>query len=81
MQTRDMEGQQHQQQTARAEQPGPSEQAAQNGSNDADQQPAAVPVIQALDRPQRVEIELTGGIKISGELTGFSLTPVDEDPS
>lgn len=43
-----------------------------------DEQPVAIPVIHALDRPYRVEIQLEGDLKISGELKGFSLTPADE---
>ena len=42
------------------------------------EQPTAIPVIHALDRPYRVEIQLEGDLKISGELKGFSLTPTDE---
>lgn len=38
-------------------------------------EPVAIPVVHGLDQPYRVELELTGGIKISGELTGFSLLP------
>jgi hypothetical protein len=41
----------------------------------------AIPVIHALDRPQRVEIELAGELRISGELKGFSLKPVTPDPA
>ncbi len=42
------------------------------------EQPTAIPVIHALDRPYRVEIQLEGDLKISGELKGFSLTPTDD---
>ena len=43
-----------------------------------DEEPVAIPVIHSLDRPYRVEIQLEGDLKISGELKGFSLTPADE---
>ena len=39
----------------------------------------AIPVIHALDRPQRVEIELAGELRISGELKAFSLKPATPD--
>lgn len=60
------------------EDPEPQRQKAQP-SAEADGDHAAVPVIHALDQPQRVEIELTGTIKISGDLTGFSLNPAEQD--
>ena len=39
----------------------------------------AIPVIHALDKPYRIEIQLEGDLRISGELKGFSMTPRDED--
>ncbi len=39
--------------------------------------PVAIPVIHGLDQPQRIEIELSGDLRISGELKGFSLKPMD----
>jgi hypothetical protein len=53
--------------------PSPSRRQREDG-----EEPVAIPVIHALDRPYRVEIELEGELKISGELKGFSLTPADE---
>ncbi len=43
--------------------------------------PVAIPVIHGLDQPQRIEIELSGDLRISGELKGFSLKPMDPPPS
>jgi hypothetical protein len=42
------------------------------------EQPAAIPVIHAIERPYRVEIQLEGELKLSGELKGFSMIPSDE---
>ncbi len=47
-----------------------------------DQQGAvAMPVIHALDRPYRVEMQFEGELRISGELKGFRMTPVEEPPA
>jgi hypothetical protein len=34
-------------------------------------------MIGGIDGPYRVEIELAGGLRLSGELRGFRLTPLD----
>ena len=39
-----------------------------------------MPVIHALDRPYRVEMQFEGELRISGELKGFRMTPVEEPP-
>ncbi len=44
------------------------------------EEPVAIPVINGLDRPQRVEIELSGELRISGDLKAFSLRPADTEP-
>lgn len=40
---------------------------------------AAAPVIRGLDRPQRIEMELEGGLRITGRLKSFKLTPIEDD--
>jgi PRC-barrel domain len=49
------------------------------GSGD-QQEAVAMPVIHALDRPYRVEMQFEGELRISGELKGFRMTPVEEPP-
>jgi len=39
-----------------------------------------MPVIGALDRPYRVEMQFEGELRISGELKGFRMTPMEEEP-
>jgi sporulation protein YlmC with PRC-barrel domain len=39
----------------------------------------AIPSVDGLDRPYRVEIQLRGEVRISGELSGLRLTPIDDD--
>jgi sporulation protein YlmC with PRC-barrel domain len=54
---------------------GPTEAAAADASADAASRSVAVPVIHGLDRPYRIEIQLEGDLRISGELKDFRLTP------
>ena len=67
-------------QPAYAPQPAPYEPGPASAAPADHDLPVAIPVIHALDRPQRVEIELSGELRISGELKGFSLKPVTPDP-
>lgn len=39
----------------------------------------AIPTIDGLDRPYRVEIQLQGDVRISGELSGLRITPIEDD--
>jgi hypothetical protein len=39
----------------------------------------AIPGDDGLDRPHRVEIELRGEVRISGELSGLRIAPIDDD--
>jgi hypothetical protein len=45
-----------------------------------DREAVAIPVIQALDRPYRIEMQFEGELRISGELKGFRMTPAEEPP-
>lgn len=45
----------------------------------ADDPPVAIPIIHALDQPYRIEVQLEGELRISGELKGFSIKPSNPD--
>ncbi len=46
-----------------------------------DDPPVAIPIIHALDQPYRIEVQLEGELRISGELKGFSIKPSRPDPA
>ena len=41
--------------------------------------PPAIPNVDELEQPYRVEIRLRGEVRISGELSGLRITPVEDD--
>lgn len=41
-------------------------------------QTVAIPLVQGLDQPYRVEIALTGELRVSGELKSFSIQPTEQ---
>jgi hypothetical protein len=57
--------------------PAPDSASSSGGQREA----VAMPVIHALDRPYRVEMQFEGELRISGELKGFRMTPAEEPPS
>ncbi len=51
------------------------------GAHAADDPPVAIPIIHALDQPYRIEVQLEGELRISGELKGFSIKPSRPAPA